>query len=70
MKGDNNMTMPKVNDMFRSFLEALEDEQPHSLKEIFSYVADKFQMTAEERQQALDGGQLVLMNRVGWVGLT
>jgi len=61
------MTMPKVNDMFRSFLEALEDGQPHSLKEISSYVADKYQMTSEERQQVISSGQLVLLNRVGWV---
>ena len=61
------MTMPKVNDMFRSFLEALEDGKTHSLREISSYVADKYQMTAEERQQVISSGQLVLLNRVGWV---
>lgn len=50
------MAIPKYQDMYRSFLNFVSDGKEHSLKEIRDFVADKMNVTDDERKVLLPSG--------------
>ena len=61
------MGIPKYDEMYREFLECLQDREVHSSKEVKSILAQKFRVTEEEKRIMLpSGNQPVFDNRVGW----
>ncbi len=61
------MAIPKYNDMYREFLEALEDGKAHSVKEVRLEIGSKFKLTEKELTEMLPSGrQRTFDNRVGW----
>lgn len=61
------MTIPKYQDMYRSFLNFVSDGKEHSLKEIRDFVADKMNVTDDERKVPLPSGkQTLYSNRIAW----
>ena len=47
-------------------LEILQDGQEHRLKECISLLADKFNLSDEDRKEKLSSDQSKFANRVGW----
>lgn len=61
------MAIPKYNEIYREFLEALEDGKPHTVKEVRLEIGSKFKLKEEELSEMLPSGrQRVFDNRVGW----
>lgn len=61
------MPIPDFQKMMIPFLSILGDGNEHELREVRDYIANHFNLTAEERQEKLPAGnQTRLANRVGW----
>lgn len=61
------MGIPKYNEIYREFLETLEDGVTHTMKEVRLEIGTKFKLTEDELSQMLPSGrQSVFDNRVGW----
>lgn len=61
------MSIPKYDDMYCEFLEALSDKHSHLMREVTEILASRFHVTEQERQLLLPSGrQAIFDNRVGW----
>lgn len=61
------MTVPKYHEMYRPFLDSLQDEKFHTIKEIKEVVAVAMSIDAKARKEMLPSGrQPVFDNRIGW----
>jgi restriction system protein len=61
------MSIPKYYEMYRPFLDCLEDGQRHSIKEITTKVADRLKLSEQELAEMLPSGkQGIFRNRIGW----
>lgn len=61
------MPIPKYYEMYRPFLDCLEDGQNHSIKEITAKVADRMNLSEQELAEILPSGkQAIFRNRIGW----
>lgn len=61
------MAIPKYNEMYRPFLDCLQDGQSHSFKAVKESVALAIGVAAEERGALLPSGkQAIYDNRIGW----
>ncbi|MCI5864690.1 MAG: restriction endonuclease [Cloacibacillus porcorum] len=61
------MTVPKYNEMYKPFLEALKDGKQHTLKDIIKYIVKYFDLTESDISELLPSGrQTVFRNRIGW----
>ncbi|MCD8354370.1 MAG: winged helix-turn-helix domain-containing protein [Clostridiales bacterium] len=63
------MAIPKYDELYRDFLDALADGETHSLSEIRKRISIARNMPAEDLQQLLPSGKkTVFADRVGWAG--
>ncbi|WP_282019821.1 restriction endonuclease [Planomicrobium okeanokoites] len=61
------MAIPGFQEFMYPFLKIMEDGNEHSLSEVYSRLADEFNMSEEEKEELLPSGkQRVLHNRIGW----
>lgn len=61
------MAIPKYDEMYSEFLQALSDEKTHPIREIRDTLAESLGITDDERQQLLPSNkQTVYNNRVQW----
>ena len=60
------MPVPKYYQFFPSILDCLADGKDHKLKEVAEYCANKFNLSDEDKREALPSGQPTYLNRVGW----
>jgi restriction system protein len=61
------MPIPGHQTLMRPLLEILEDRAEHNIRDCYSAVADRFQLSEAERQELIPSGtQRLLDNRVGW----
>ena len=60
------MPVPKYYQFFPSILDCLADGKEHNLKEVAEYCANKFNLSDEDKREALPSGQPTYLNRVGW----
>ncbi len=61
------MAIPDYQTIMLPLLKYLGDNEEHSLRETIEYLADKFQLSNEERKELLPSGQQATFdNRVGW----
>lgn len=61
------MTIPDFQSLMLPMLTFLSDGKEHTTKETLNYLADKFQLTEEQRQEMLPSrNQTVFYNRVTW----
>ena len=61
------MAIPKYDEMYQEFLEALSDGELHKIGEIRDTLARVFNVSAEERKELLPSGKQPLFNnRVNW----
>lgn len=61
------MPIPDFQSLMLPLLEALADGQQRAMRDVTASLADRFDLTAEERQQLLPSGQNKLfVNRVAW----
>jgi restriction system protein len=61
------MPIPDYQAIMLPLLEFVGDKQEHSLREAINYLAKKFNLTEEEKQELLPSGkQSTFDNRVGW----
>jgi restriction system protein len=63
------MPIPKYDELTWPMLEILRDGQPRSTHELARALADKFNLTDDERNAVLPSGvQTYMLNRTGWAG--
>lgn len=60
------MALPKYDELYMSVLESLSDGLPHTNLEIANKIAEKENISKEDRQQTLSSGSSVYINRVAW----
>ncbi|HLO87394.1 MAG TPA: restriction endonuclease [Nostocaceae cyanobacterium] len=61
------MSIPDFQTIMLPLLKYASDGKEHTLRETITYLADKFNLTEEERKELLQSGQqTVFDNRVGW----
>lgn len=61
------MAIPKYDEMYREFLEALSDGGSHKISEIRDTLAIVFNVSDDERKELLPSGKQPLFNnRVNW----
>jgi restriction system protein len=61
------MSIPSYQEFMRPLLEILVDGAEHSIRDCYRALADRFNLTDEERTQLIPSGtQRLLDNRVGW----
>jgi restriction system protein len=61
------MSIPDYQALMRPLLELLVDRREHALRDMRNTLAEKFQLTTEERERLLpSGGVTVFVDRVGW----
>ncbi|AWN22951.1 restriction endonuclease [Deinococcus irradiatisoli] len=61
------MAVPDYQTLMRPLLEAMQDGQPHLVRELTEQIAQHFQLTERDRQELLPSGrQTTYANRVGW----
>src|SRR3954462_8017818 len=61
------MPVPDFQTLMLPLLEALADGRERLIREVTASLADRFQLTDEERQEKLPSGQqTVISNRVAW----
>lgn len=58
--------IPKYNEMYREILDILNDEEPHLFKDIRELIADKLNLSEEEKNEKLDSGKKKFYDRVNW----
>ncbi|MBP1920286.1 restriction endonuclease [Youngiibacter multivorans] len=63
----DDMPIPKYYEMYRTFLEILQDSQDHELSEIKKSITMKMSITEDEMSLVLPSGkQKIFDNRIGW----
>lgn len=60
------MPVPKYYQFFPSILDCLADGKEHNLKEVAEYCANKFNLSDEDKREALPSGQPTYLTRLGW----
>jgi restriction system protein len=61
------MPVPGHQTLMRPLLEILSDGQEHVIRETYTQLADRFQLTEADRQELIPSGtQSLLHNRIGW----
>ena len=60
------MPIPKYYEIYDPLLEHISDGKIYTTTELEEFLARKFALTHEERQERLSGGALVFCNRIGW----
>lgn len=61
------MAIPDFQSVMRPVLATVQNGMPMPLNEVREQVAERFQLTEEERKERLPSGhQTVINNRVGW----
>lgn len=61
------MAIPKYNELYASFLRALQDGQEHTVKEVRTAIAQVLNLSEEDLNATLSSGrQTIYANRVGW----
>lgn len=60
------MSMPTWDGFMAPVLRALLDGETHHRRDLYEQVADAVGLTAEERDETLNSGQLRFKNRIGW----
>jgi restriction system protein len=61
------MAIPDYQTIMLPLLKFLSDQQEHSTREAIDFLANKFNLTPEERRELLPSGQQAIFdNRVGW----
>ena len=61
------MAVPDYQAFLLPFLQLLEDGKEHLLRNIYETLADRLQLSEDDRQQMLPSGQQpTYMNRIGW----
>ena len=61
------MSIPKYDEMYRVFLDCLDDMQPHKSKEVRDAIAVRLSVSEAEQQELLPSGrQGVFDNRISW----
>lgn len=61
------MPIPDYQSFMKPLPELASDQKEHSLREAHSHLADRFELTSEERNQLLPSGrQETYKNRIGW----
>ena len=60
------MAIPKYNEMYQEFLDALKDGKPHKIGAIREILAKDFQVTDEERKELIPSGVPLFNSRVTW----
>ncbi|WP_309232497.1 restriction endonuclease [Bacillus haynesii] len=61
------LAIPDFQAFMYPFLILLKDKKEHSLQEAYSFLAEHFQLTDEEKEERLPSGkQLIYHNRIGW----
>ncbi len=61
------MAIPKYNELYASFLRALQDGQEHTVKEVRTAIAQELNLSEEDLNATLSSGrQTIYANRVGW----
>lgn len=61
------MAIPKYDEMYPVILKLFADGAPHSMKELYAFVASEMGISPQEAKEMLPSGkQTVLVNRVGW----
>jgi restriction system protein len=61
------MVIPKYLELMLPLLEFAKDGREHQVREAYEYLAEKFELTDEERKELLSSGtQSLFENRVGW----
>ncbi len=60
------MSIPKYNEMYRVFLECLQNEQNYSMKEMRENIATKLQLQKADLAEVLQSGKNVFADRVNW----
>lgn len=61
------MAVPKYDELMKPILEILQDGNVYTIKDIYSILARRFQLTPEELAERLpSGSQTVFRNRIGW----
>lgn len=60
------MSVPKYYEFFPSVLNCLSDGKEHSIRELYEYCANAFNLTESDKAETISSGMPVYMNRVGW----
>lgn len=60
------MSIPKYHDFYTPFLICIKDGKVHQMKEIVSFCATYYDLTANDLSETISSGQSVVNNRVGW----
>lgn len=61
------MAIPGFQEMFLPFLQRLADGKEHAMNEVRDYIADRLQLSQEDRDELIPSGVSTrLANRVGW----
>lgn len=60
------MAIPDYQTLMLPLLQFLADDKPHKTKDAIEALAVSLQLSDDERQELLSGGQPVFSNRVGW----
>ena len=61
------MAIPDYETLMPPTLQFAADENEHSFRETIDFLAQKFNLTEEERKELLPSGRMpILNNRVGW----
>ena len=59
--------IPDYQTLMRPLLECIQDGQEHLFKNVIEQLADRFELTREEREQLAPSGHRALFSgRVGW----
>ena len=59
--------IPDYQTLMRPLLECIQDGQEHLFKNVIEQLADRFELTQEEREQLAPSGHSALFSgRVGW----
>lgn len=61
------MAVPKYDEMYNPFLEALKDGRPHPYSDVKNMVISHFGLTNEDLKEMIPSGrQSIFLNRIGW----
>lgn len=60
------MSLPKYNELYMSFLSAIQDGALHSMKEVRDSIAKELKLDEESLKEQLPSGTKTFVERVGW----